>query len=283
MTQSFTIARADATIKVDGYTGTYDGNAHGATGSATGVGGADLSGLLNLGASFTNAPGGTANWSFAGNTNYNSANGSVAIVINKATATVQLGGLGPFFYDGTAKAASVTTNPTGLTVDVSYFNRNADGTNGTKLAGAPTNVGSYNVVATVNETNYQGQATGTLVINPWRTSGFYAPVDMGGVFNTVKGGSTVPLKFELFSGTTELTDTAAIKQPLQAQKVNCTSGAPEDAIEELAATGGTSLRYDATGGQFIYNWKTPTGVNTCYKVTVTAQDGSTLIAFFKLK
>ncbi|CAA9212931.1 MAG: hypothetical protein AVDCRST_MAG93-105, partial [uncultured Chloroflexia bacterium] len=56
VTQSFTIARADATIKVDGYTGTYDGNAHGATGSATGVGGADLSGLLNLGASFTNAP-----------------------------------------------------------------------------------------------------------------------------------------------------------------------------------------------------------------------------------
>ena len=28
--------------------------------------------------------------------------------------------------------------------------------------------------------------------------GFYQPVDMNGVYNTVKGGSTVPLKFELF-------------------------------------------------------------------------------------
>jgi hypothetical protein len=93
----------------------------------------------------------------------------------------------------------------------------------------------------------------------------------------------VPLKFELFKGTTELTDTSAIKQPLQAQKVSCISGAPEDLIEELTATGGTSLRYDATGGQFIYNWKTPTGAGTCYKVTVTAQDGSTLSAYFKLK
>ena len=36
-------------------------------------------------------------------------------------------------------------------------------------------------------------------------SGYYQPVDMNGVWNTVKGGSTVPLKFELFAGTTELT------------------------------------------------------------------------------
>ena len=32
---------------------------------------------------------------------------------------------------------------------------------------------------------------------------------MNGVVNTVKGGSTVPLKFEVFAGTTELTDTAS--------------------------------------------------------------------------
>ena len=52
---------------------------------------------------------------------------------------------------------------------------------------------------------------------------------------------------------------------------------------ELLATGGTSLRYDTTGGQFIYNWKTPTGAGSCYKVTVTATDGSTITAYFKLK
>ena len=70
---TITITQADATITVTGYTGVYDGNAHGATGTATGVKGEDLSGLLNLGSSFTDVPGGTANWSFAGNTNYKSA------------------------------------------------------------------------------------------------------------------------------------------------------------------------------------------------------------------
>ena len=71
-TVSIVITKADATISVTGYTGVYDGNAHGATGSATGVKGEDLSSLLHLGATFTNVPGGTANWTFDGNGNYNS-------------------------------------------------------------------------------------------------------------------------------------------------------------------------------------------------------------------
>jgi hypothetical protein len=51
----------------------------------------------------------------------------------------------------------------------------------------------------------------------------------------------------------------------------------------MVTTGGTSLRYDSTGGQFIYNWQTPKKPNTCYNVTMTATDGSTLTAYFKLR
>jgi MBG domain-containing protein len=352
-TVSLTVNKVDATINVDGFSGPYDGNAHGATGSATGVSNENLSNLLNLGASFTNVPGGTADWTFEGNTNYNSASGSVAIVINKAdtkttvscdagpftytgsahtpcsasvtgpgglnqslmvtytnntnagtatasasyagttnygassdsttftidkaTAQVTLSDLGPYFYDGTPKAATATTsNPAGLNVTITY--------NGSTTA--PTKVGSYNVVATVDNPNYQGQATGTLVIKPWTLNGFYQPIDMGDVLNTVKNGSTVPVKFELFSGTTELTSTSAVTSIL-ARPMNCSAlaGDPEDPIETLA-TGGTSLRYDATAGQFIYNWTTPKGasqVGKCYSLTMTAADNSTITAYFKLK
>ena len=35
----------------------------------------------------------------------------------------------------------------------------------------------------------------TYTVLGWSFSGFYPPVDMDGVWNTVKGGSTVPLKF----------------------------------------------------------------------------------------
>jgi hypothetical protein len=148
-----------------------------------------------------------------------------------------------------------------------------------QVSGYGTTVGSHTVKASATDNaDNNAEASSTYTVLAWTFNGFYQPVDMGGVFNTVKGGSTVPLKFELFAGSNELTDTSDITS-LTATKVNCDSSAPTDAIE-ITATGSTSLRYDSTGGQFIYNWKTPTGA-ACYKVTLTAQDGSTLIAYFK--
>ncbi len=102
---AITISQADATINVSGYSGVYDGNAHGATGSATGVNGEDLSNLLNLGASFTDVPGGTANWTFAGNTDYKSASGGVAITISQANAAINVSGYSGA-YDGSAHGAT---------------------------------------------------------------------------------------------------------------------------------------------------------------------------------
>jgi len=64
--------------------------------------------------------------------------------------------------------------------------------------------------------------------------------------------------------------------------VPCTGNSTEDEIE-ITATGGTSLRYDMTEGQYLFNWKTPNKAGKCYRVTMTAQDGSKLKAFFKLR
>jgi hypothetical protein len=66
------------------------------------------------------------------------------------------------------------------------------------------------------------------------------------------------------------------------KSITCSSSSALDDIEMLS-TGGTSLRYDVTGHQFIQNWQTPKLPGTCYQVTLTAQDGSTLKALFKLK
>lgn len=203
--KAFTINKANATINVTGYTGFYDGSQHGATGTATGVNGEDLSSLLNLGQKFTNVPGGTANWTFAGNTNYNSASGSVQIVINA-----------------------------------------------------------------------------------WTLRGFYSPVQMSittVVWNNIKGGSTVPLKFNLFAGTTEKTSVSDVRG-FTVTPVNCMAGVDISDDQSLMTTGGTSFRYSGTpgvDGQFIQNWATPSGAGKCYKVTMVALDNSTLSAFFKTK
>ena len=46
---------------------------------------------------------------------------------------------------------------------------------------------------------------------------------------------------------------------MSAKSISCSTSAQVDDIE-LVTTGSTVLRgNDATGGQYIYNWKTPTG------------------------
>lgn len=210
-------------------------------------------------------------WTYV-NPNYTFAITSGSLTVNKAQATVQVVG-GEFTWDNQAHPATVSTTPAGLNVDITY--------NGSRTL-VPFAVGSYAVAATVNERNYEGSGTGTVKINAWNLSGFYQPVDMNGVLNTVKNGSTVPLKFNVYAGTTERTDVAAISK-FAAVKIGCQS-LTEDLIEEtVAATGGTVLRYDATGGQFIYNWQTPKAPGVCYKVTMTTLDGSSISALFKLK
>jgi hypothetical protein len=83
---SFTIDRADAVCTIDGVSVTWDGDAHGATGSCLGVNGETLSGL-DLGDSFTDVPGGAADWTLT-NPNYYSDAGSVDIVISRAAQAI---------------------------------------------------------------------------------------------------------------------------------------------------------------------------------------------------
>jgi len=86
---------------------------------------------------------------------YDPISGASFVLDNaKTVATVNLDNPA-FTYDGTAKAATATTTPAGLAVTFTY--------NGS--ATAPSAAGSYAVTATVNDANYQGSATGTLVIN----------------------------------------------------------------------------------------------------------------------
>ena len=76
-----------------------------------------------------------------------------SFTVAKAPATVTLGDLATMF-DGQPKPVTATTNPPGKDVVITY-----DGS-----PTAPSAVGSYAVVATIDDFNYQGSATGTLVI-----------------------------------------------------------------------------------------------------------------------
>jgi N-acetylneuraminic acid mutarotase len=86
-------------------------------------------------------------------------------------ATVTLGNLSQT-YDGAAEPVSVTTSPPGLSVSVLY--------NG--AFSAPTNAGSYTVIAAITDPAYTGGATNTLVIAPAPGS-----VTLGNLFQSADG------------------------------------------------------------------------------------------------
>lgn len=154
---------------------------------------------------------------------------------------------------------------------------------GCTVAGGGTAVGTYTQTASARDNaGNLGEATRSYEVKAWTLDGFYRPVTMDKtVVNTVKAGSTVPLKFNVLKGSTPMT--SDIGSTFTTTRVNCDSGDVEDVVD-FVTTGSTSLRYDAAGGQWVQNWATPAGgKGSCYRVTMTTADGSAISADFKLK
>ncbi|MDQ3929441.1 MAG: PxKF domain-containing protein, partial [Chloroflexota bacterium] len=126
-------------------------------------------------------------------------------------------------------------------------------------------------------------ATGsfTVTVNPFYFQGFFQPIDNGDVWNTIKGGQTVPVKWKLFlyQGGPEITTTDSVAPGWPKYVASACTTSPQDAVE-TTGTGSTTLRYDTTGKQFIYNWQTPAG-SGCYRLDVKFTDGRTYSAQFK--
>ena len=157
------------------------------------------------------------------------------------------------------------------------------------MTGCSSAVGSHMMTATATDNaGRTATATRSYTVLAWEVKGFYSPVDMNDALNIVKAGSTVPLKFEIFAGSTEFTTTDKIAS-FKVGKVPC--GALDTTLTddiELYSTGQTVLRYDSTGGQFIQNWQVPktsatAPAGSCYAATMTTLDGSSLTAYFKTK
>jgi hypothetical protein len=114
--------------------------------------------------------------------------------VSKAPATVTLGSL-THTYDGSAKSATVTTDPANRTVELLY--------NGGQTA--PYEVGSHEVTAVVIDDLYQGSASATLVIAPVPQSIDFAPLP-GRTFGdapftlAATASSGLPVSFSVTSG-----------------------------------------------------------------------------------
>ncbi|MDD4117560.1 MAG: MBG domain-containing protein, partial [Kiritimatiellae bacterium] len=119
--------------------------------------------------------------------------------VSKMPATVTLHDLAQT-YDGTARAATATTEPAGLTVELTY-----DG-----LPDAPTNAGIYAVTGIVNEAHWEGVATGLLTVAKANQSIDFPPIADPFITNVVTlsatAGSGLPVTFEVLMGPASITN-----------------------------------------------------------------------------
>jgi hypothetical protein len=156
---------------------------------------------------------------------------------------------------------------------------------------ANSDTGSCVVTATMAGNSSYDPVTSapvTVSLQGMTATGFYPPVATSTsntpVWNAVKGGSTVPLKFNIYAGGVQQTSPAAVKGgTVSVGLVACSNaGSVSYTTDYLQNTGATALRYDTTAGQFIQNWKVPKRAGVCYTAVMTAADNvTTLQAYFK--
>jgi RHS repeat-associated protein len=169
---TFTISPATPTITVSDAGGTYDGNPFAASGTATGVGGATVSGSFGFsyyvgstatGTASTTAPTNAGTYTVvaaftSSNSNYVTGptdSAPVTFKIGQATPTVVATDAGGTYNGDPFPAAATATGVGGATVSGTFAFTYYAGTSasGTGTSPAPTNVGTYTVVAAFTSTN----------------------------------------------------------------------------------------------------------------------------------
>ena len=189
------------------------------------------------------------------------------LVIARSNAAVSLTGLSQI-YDGTARVASASTVPTGLSVSLTY-DSSLGGAVFTGSTAAPTNAGSYEVIGTISDVNYAGAATNTLVIETHplsvkaqdasRMYGQANPVFTGSITG-VQSGDNISASYSA---------TATVNSPPGHYDIVPTLVDPDDRLSNYVVTEANGLLTIVGAPQFLSIARTPTGtVNLVCEVYV---------------
>jgi len=112
--------------------------------------------------------------------------------------------------------------------------------------------------------------------------GFLPPVDNPPTVNVVKAGRTIPVKWQLTDADGEFISSLSVVvyNPLHYRLINCENGVSTDEVD-ATTTGATSLRYDSTNNQYVFNWQTSSAfANKCYELLLNLDDGTQYSAQF---
>ena len=168
-----------------------------------------------------------------------------------------------------------------------------DGVCSVAITGGNGAVGSFHVVATATDkAGNIATAIGDYRV-VYRFGGFLQPVNDTGrpqvcgtvcVASVFKGGSTIPVKFQLFNAAGQLVASPALPQWVNPKQGSATTLGIDEVVYTDPSTSGQSYRWDASSQQYIYNWGTK-GVRIGYfwKIGVILDDGNTYLVDVALR
>ncbi len=145
-------------------------------------------------------------------------------------------------------------------------------------SGSSFPVGTTTVTATAKDGAGNTSSCTFKVTVLYNWSGFFAPVDNLPVWNRVKAGSAVPVKFRL--GGDQGLSVFAAGYP-RSVAIQCGTATLLDDIEQTVTAGQSSLTYDPIADQYVYVWKTDKAwAGTCRQLVVRLADGTEHVANF---
>ena len=145
-------------------------------------------------------------------------------------------------------------------------------------------MGTFSFTATATDKAGNTQTmTGSYAVR-YRFDGFLQPINDTGhvttcgtscVVSVFKGGSTVPVKFQLKDAAGNIIQANAAPVWLGPAKGNATTAPIDEATFADPIDTTSTFRWDATDQQYHFNWGTPkTGAGFYWKIGVDLDDGS---------
>jgi len=272
VSQSFTIAKAPATISLSGLSSTYDGYAQSATATTSPAGLSQVTVTYSQGG-VSVSPVAAGSYQVAAvldNPNYAAPQANGTLTIAPATPTI------------TWTPAAISA---GTALGDAQLNAVVHGVGGAILSGGKTYTPGAGTMMSAGPAtlsvdfagngNYRSASKSVTitVLSGMTFAGFYSPVKNMPMMNVATAGSSIPMKFSI-GGFRGLQIFGAAPT---SEAVTCSSAGESTISGTLAPSGLT-----AQGFSYTYVWKTSPGwAGSCRKFVLTLADGSRHEALFR--